>query len=162
MSTQLTGVVEDLLSKRKALALRNEMKKPDEKRRSTEEVTGEVMEDWLFQTPVIERSELAERRRPNFKGRGGTQFDPSNLRKAFNRLLDLAGLRRVRFHDLRHTFASLLIQNGESLAYGRDHLGHSSSQITVDGYGHLTPGGNRQAVDRLDDVSERRKEAVSA
>ena len=63
-----------------------------------------------------------------------------------------AELRRVRFHDLRHTFASLLIQQGESLAYVKEQLGHHSIQITVNIYGHLVPGGNRQAVDRLDDV----------
>jgi len=57
----------------------------------------------------------------------------------------------VRFHDLRHTFASLLIQQGESLTYIRDQLGHSSIQMTVDIYGHLVPGGNIQAVDKLDD-----------
>ncbi len=76
----------------------------------------------------------------------------------FYRCLDLAELRRVRFHDLRHTYASLLIQQGESLAYVKDQLGHHSIQITVDIYGHLVPGGNRQAVDRLDDVEEGQKE----
>jgi integrase len=57
----------------------------------------------------------------------------------------------MRFHDLRHTYASLLIAQGESLAYVRDQLGHSSIQVTVDVYGHLVPGSNRSAVDRLDD-----------
>ncbi|HEX9264371.1 MAG TPA: tyrosine-type recombinase/integrase, partial [Candidatus Binatia bacterium] len=61
-------------------------------------------------------------------------------------------------HDLRHTFASLLIEQGESLAYVRDQMGHSSIQITVDTYGHLVPGGNRAAVDKLDiEVSEKRE-----
>src|SRR4029079_8527376 len=85
------------------------------------------------------------------KPRGGTQIDPSNLRKIFNRLLADAGLRRVRFYDLRHSFASLLLQNGESLAYVKEQMGHSSINVTVDIYGHLVPGGNRQAGDRLDD-----------
>ena len=53
-------------------------------------------------------------------------------------------------HDLRHTFGSLLIQRGASLAYVKDQMGHSSIQVTVDTYGHLIPGSNRQAVDRLD------------
>ena len=53
-------------------------------------------------------------------------------------------MRRIRFHDLRHTFASMLIQNGESFVYVRDQLGHSSIQVTVDIYGHLVPGSNRQ------------------
>ncbi len=64
----------------------------------------------------------------------------------------MVGLRPVRFHDLRHTYASLLIQQGESLAYVKDQLGHHSIQITVDTFGHLVPGGNRRAVDRLDDM----------
>jgi integrase len=67
-------------------------------------------------------------------------------------VLEKAELRHIRFHDLRHTFASLLIQQGESLAYVKDQMGHSSIQVTVDVYGHLVPGGNRAAVDRLDDV----------
>src|SRR3954452_13691079 len=67
-------------------------------------------------------------------------------------ILEKAELRRVRFHDLRHTFASLLIQQGESLAYVKDQLGHASIQITVDVYGHLVPGGNCAAVDLLDDA----------
>ncbi len=56
----------------------------------------------------------------------------------------------MRVHDLRHTFASLLIQQGESLAYVKDQMGHHSIKITVDTYGHLVSGGNRQAVDKLD------------
>jgi integrase len=58
-------------------------------------------------------------------------------------------LQAIRFHDLRHTFASWLIANGESLAYVKDQLGHHSIQITVDTYEHLIPGANRQAVNRL-------------
>lgn len=50
---------------------------------------------------------------------------------------------------MRHSYASLLIGNGESLAYVRDQLGHSSIRLTVDTYAHLVPGANRQAVNRL-------------
>ncbi len=46
---------------------------------------------------------------------------------------------------------SLLLQNGESLTYVKEQMGHSSINVTVDIYGHLVPGGNRQAVDKLDD-----------
>ncbi len=81
----------------------------------------------------------------------GTPLDESRVRKVLGDLLKDAKLPHFRVHDFRHTFASLLIQNGESLAYVRDQLGHASIQITVDTYGHLVPGGNRGAVDRLDD-----------
>ena len=43
-----------------------------------------------------------------------------------------AGLRQIRFHDLRHTFASLLLQQGASLTYVKEQMGHHSSQVTVD------------------------------
>jgi len=72
-------------------------------------------------------------------------------RRVFHPALEKAGLRHVRIHDLRHTVASILIQNSESLAYVRDQLGHSSIQITVDIYGHLEPGKNRAAMAKLDD-----------
>jgi integrase len=52
---------------------------------------------------------------------------------------------------LRHGFASLLLQNGESLHYVKEQMGHSSINVTVDIYGHLIAGGNRAAVDKLDD-----------
>src|SRR5262249_9374061 len=162
MSAQLSGVLSDLLSKRRAEALRKEMEKPADERRDAATVVNEVMGDWLFQTPVATRSDLAKRRRPQAKLRGGTRLDPSNLRKLFNRLLTDAKMRSVRFHDLRHTFASMLIAHGQSLAYVKEQLGHSSIQVTVDIYGHLVPGGNRQAVDKLDDARAITKKAESA
>jgi type I restriction enzyme R subunit len=76
----------------------------------------------------------------------------SDLHIPFCRLLDRAKLRQIRFHDLRHTFASLLIQNGEPLTYIKEQMGHSSIQVTVDVYGHLVPSANRAAVDKLDAI----------
>jgi integrase len=87
-----------------------------------------------------------------FVNEAGQVIDEGNLRRrVFYPALAKTGLRHIRIHDLRHTFASMLIQNGESLAYVKDQLGHHSIQITVDIYGHLVPGANRQAVARLDD-----------
>jgi integrase len=82
----------------------------------------------------------------------GGLLDGDNLRhRVFYSLLNVSGLRKIRFHDLRRTFASLLLQQGESPVYVKEQMGHSSIAITVDLYGHLIPGGNRQAVDRLDE-----------
>jgi len=76
-----------------------------------------------------------------FCAENGNFMDPYNLKdRYFYKCLEKAGLRRIRFHDLRHTFATLLLQNGESLAYVKDQLGHSSIRMTVDTYGHLVPG----------------------
>ena len=71
------------------------------------------------------------------------------------RLLQQTGVTYRKPHTLRHTDAYLLIQNGESIAYVRDQLGHSSIKITVDTYGHLAPGGNKAAVDKLDELTGR-------
>jgi integrase len=82
----------------------------------------------------------------------GEPVDGDNLRhRIFYPLLKKAGLRHCRLHDLRHTYASLLIQNGESLKYVSEQMGHSSIKVTADIYGHLIPGANKAAVDRLDD-----------
>ena len=90
-----------------------------------------------------------------FCAENGKFMDPYNLKdRYFYKCLEKAGLRRIRFHDLRHTFATLLLQNGESLAYVKDQLGHSSIRMTVDVYGHLVPGANRQAVNKLPSLDE--------
>ena len=65
--------------------------------------------------------------------------------------MKLAKIQPIRIHDIRHTYASLLLQMGESMLYVRDQLDHSSIRITVDTYGHPVPGGNKEAVDKLDD-----------
>jgi integrase len=86
-----------------------------------------------------------------FTNEVGNMMDPDNFRKrVWPKLLEKAGLRHLRIHDLRHTFASLLIQQGESLVYVMEQMGHHSIRVTVDIYGHLVPGGNKAAVDRLD------------
>ena len=84
-----------------------------------------------------------------FPSREGTALEERNVRHVFTRMLEKAELRQIRIHDLRHTYASLLLQQGESIVYVKEQLGHASIQITVDTYGHLIPGANRAAVDRL-------------
>jgi integrase len=76
--------------------------------------------------------------------------NPSFIRmKLWYKLLAKAELRFLPLHSLRHTYASLLLQDRESPAYVKAQLGHSSIQLTVDRYGHFIPGTNRAAVDRL-------------
>ncbi len=91
-----------------------------------------------------------------FLSQDGTPLDSRHWRsRVFNKALGKTGLRKIRIHDLRHSYASLLIQAGESLAYIRDQLGHHSIKVTVDVYGHLAPEGNKEAVDWLDDPTIR-------
>jgi integrase len=63
-------------------------------------------------------------------------------------ILRRAGLRYRKPHALRHTYASLLIEGGESLEYVQEQLGHHSPAFTLAVYGHLIPRGDRRAVDR--------------
>lgn len=72
------------------------------------------------------------------------------LATAMGNIIEAAALPRFRFHDIRHTFGSLLIQAGVSPAYVQKQMGHSSIQITIDIYGHLIPGGNRDWIDNID------------
>jgi len=86
-----------------------------------------------------------------FPAPDGGVLDPDHLyARYFLPILERAGLRRIRFHDLRHTFGYLLIQAGASLPYVRDQMGHSSIQVTADVYGHLLPSANVACVDKLD------------
>ena len=74
------------------------------------------------------------------------------LRHVWNPLLDRAGLRRRGPHQLRHTYAALLIAQGAHPKYIQEQLGHSSIQITLDVYGHLFEGDHRRYVEALDTV----------
>ena len=90
-----------------------------------------------------------------FPNRADKPQDASHFTsRVWHPLLSKAGLRRVPPHTMRHTYASLLIMRGESLAYVKEQLGHSSIQVTVDRYGHLVPGMNRGAVDALAEATE--------
>jgi integrase len=91
----------------------------------------------------------------------GSILDPDNLyHRYFQSVLAKAGLRKIRLHDLRHTFGSLLIQSGASIVYVKEQIGHSSIQVTVDTYGHLIPGANVSFVDRLDEVPKQEEKTT--
>jgi integrase len=95
-----------------------------------------------------------------FPSKAGTVIKPDNIVPRYMEpALEKAGLRRFRFHDLRHTFGSLLIQDGASLTYVKEQMGHSSIQITADIYGHLVPGADIAWVDRLDAKTSRHQSA---
>ena len=83
----------------------------------------------------------------------GMPLDPENLvKREFHAALDRAGLRRIRFHDLRHSYASLLIAQGENIKFIQSQLGHSSAKTTLDRYGHLMPNLENDAARRLDET----------
>jgi integrase len=88
-----------------------------------------------------------------FRTATGKPLDPDNwYKRRFLPTLERAGLRRVGVHALRHTYASLLINQGESIKYVSRQLGHASIQITADLYGHLFRETSVAAMRRLGDA----------
>jgi len=71
-----------------------------------------------------------------------------SIRKAFNNACRRAGIKNLRFHDLRHTFATRLVLAGVDLATVSKLLGHSSIQMTMR-YAHPTPEALKNAVNKL-------------
>ena len=80
----------------------------------------------------------------------GTLINPRLLSNTFKRVLKRKGLEVIRFHDLRHTAASLMILEGVDLKTVSEILGHSSISITADIYGHVLEEQKRKAVGQLD------------
>ena len=84
----------------------------------------------------------------------GTFLDEANVRKAFNRILDAAELDRRGPHQMRHTFASLLLQDGAPITYVSRQLGHKDASITLRVYAHWLPDPtSEKLVDALDDAA---------
>ncbi len=81
----------------------------------------------------------------------GTPLDPSTVSHSFNKIVKAAGLK-VRFHDLRHSCASLMLREGIHPKIVSEMLGHSSVAITLDIYSHVTPGLQEAAAKSLNEV----------
>jgi integrase len=89
-----------------------------------------------------------------FTSTTGTRIDMKNIyHRVYIKSLTRAGIACRRLHDLRHTFATILIMNGESMAYVRDQLGHKNISMTVNTYTHWIPGSNRKAMNGLPTTS---------
>ena len=83
---------------------------------------------------------------PVFTRSSGERLDPSNVTRLFHRLVREAGLPRIRFHDLRHTAASLLIRQGVPAKVVSDRLGHADVAFTLSVYTHLYDDQRRTAA----------------
>jgi Site-specific recombinase XerD len=129
--------------------------------RKLRRVLLEVRDSRLIEAFVQGKANISDEQ--VFPSKAGTVLDPDNLTHYhFLPALTKAGLRKFRFHDLRHTFGSLLIQSGASLAYVKEQMGHSSIQVTADVYGHLIPGANISWVDGLDPERQPNQSATPA
>jgi len=79
----------------------------------------------------------------------GGPIDPANMTRRFGRLLERAGLRRIRFHDLRHSTATLLLEQSVDLVVIKELLGHAHIGVTAGVYAHVRLRLQRQAIDTL-------------
>ena len=79
----------------------------------------------------------------------GRPIDPTNLTRAFTTLLRKADLRRIRFHDLRHSTATLLLEQGVELVVIKELLGHAHIGVTATVYAHVRLRLQRDAIDTL-------------
>ena len=82
----------------------------------------------------------------------GKPLDPSMLSHNFGKMVKRAGLQGVRFHDLRHTFASLMLLRGVPAKVISEALGHASVSFTMDVYSHIMAGMQSDAMALLDEV----------
>jgi integrase len=69
----------------------------------------------------------------------GTPLSPRNLLRSFYSIIDKSGVKKIRFHDLRHTHASLMLRQGVNPKIVSERLGHANVRITLDTYSHLLP-----------------------
>jgi integrase len=88
-----------------------------------------------------------------FTTEAGIPINLSNLRqRSFAPLLKKAGLPHIRFHDLRHTCATLLFGKGVHPKFVQELLGHATIAITLDTYSHVMPGMGNQTAAAMDEV----------
>ena len=83
----------------------------------------------------------------------GTPINPSNLRRDHKKLMDHADVKRIRFHDMRHTAASLMLNNDIAPIIVSKILGHSRPSTTMNIYGHLIPGMQDEAAHLMDELT---------
>ena len=82
----------------------------------------------------------------------GGPISPDSVRNMLRRVLKRAGLPALRFHDLRHSFATLALQNGVDIKTVSGMLGHFSAGFTLDTYAHVTTAAQREAANTMGNV----------
>jgi integrase len=87
-----------------------------------------------------------------FPSRRGTPVEPDNLRRSWSVIRTAAGLPGVRFHDLRHTCVTLLLDLGVPPHVVREIVGHSAIEVTMTIYAHASLDEKRKALGKLGDA----------
>ncbi len=106
--------------------------------------TMRALKKWKLPCPLCELDLV-------FPNEAGNPIKQNNMcHRYFKPALKKAGLGKVRFHDLRHTYASLLIEQGENIKYIQTQLGHSNPTVTLNVYAHLMRPYNQESARRLE------------
>ena len=87
-----------------------------------------------------------------FPSLNGGPISPDSVNNMLKRVLARAGIPKVRFHDLRHTFATIALQNGVDIKTVSGMLGHFSAGFTLDTYAHVTTSAQKEAADTMGNV----------
>lgn len=87
-----------------------------------------------------------------FKMENGDMMKPEYVSITFKKLLEENGLRHIRFHDLRHTAATLLLESGVQIQDVSRYLGHSNISVTMDVYGHLSTETNKRTAEKMGEL----------
>jgi integrase len=87
-----------------------------------------------------------------FPGEHGQPMRPWTLTRKFQRILERVALPHIRFHDLRHTCATLLLSKGVHPKFVQELLGHATISITLDTYSHVIPAMGDQTRKAIEDV----------
>ena len=135
-------------------------------KRQVSRINGEVVEAPLktknaYRTLPLEEDTIAFLKEQKKKAGGspwvfpsptGGPISPDSVLHMLHRVLKRAGLPRVRFHDLRHTFATLALQNGVDVKTVSGMLGHFSAGFTLDTYAHVTTAAQKEAARTMEKV----------
>ncbi|MBF0467719.1 MAG: site-specific integrase [Desulfamplus sp.] len=108
--------------------------------------TMKTLREWQIACPPGELNLV-------FPTNSGNPMNHNNMvNRYFTPGLVAAGIEKIKFHALRHTYASLLIEQGENIKYIQTQLGHSSPTVTLNVYAHLMKPTNQKAACRLEDA----------
>ena len=87
-----------------------------------------------------------------FPSPNGGPISPDSVNNMLKRVLERAGIPKVRFHDLRHTFATVALQNGVDIKTVSGMLEHFSAGFTLDTYAHVTTAAQKEAAQTIGNV----------
>ena len=134
-------------------------------RRQVARVDGQIKEAPLktknsYRTVTISQQALevlkAQKKKTNdayvFPSPNGGPISPDSVNNMLKRVLERAGIPKIRFHDLRHTFATIALQNGVDIKTVSGMLGHFSAGFTLDTYAHVTTSAQKEAAQTIGNI----------